>query len=71
MLNTIGAWLAAHPANRMQIVVCAFAEANVIAYEKALAAQLQPGWTCHPPAERRVLWHEGSSSSATGPGIDY
>ena len=43
VLDTIGAWLAAHPAGRMRIVVCAFAEADVIAYEKALAARLRPG----------------------------
>ena len=43
VLDTTGAWLAAHPAGRMRIVVCAFAEADVIAYEKALAARLRPG----------------------------
>ena len=43
MLDTIGAWLAAHPAGRMRIVVCAFAEADVIAYEKALAARSRLG----------------------------
>ena len=43
VLDTIEAWLAAHPAGRMRIVVCAFAEADVIAYEKALAARLRPG----------------------------
>ena len=43
VLDTIEAWLAAHPASRMRIVVCAFAEADVIAYEKALAARLRPG----------------------------
>ena len=43
VLDTIEAWLAAHPASRMRIVVCAFAEADVIAYEKALAARLRLG----------------------------
>lgn len=50
MLDTIGAWLAAHPAGRMRIVVCAFAEADVIAYEKALAARLRPGSDRTEPA---------------------
>ena len=39
VLDTIEAWLAAHPASRMRIVVCAFAEVDVIAYDKALAAR--------------------------------
>ena len=39
MLDTIEAWLGAHPASRMRIVVCAFAEADVLAYEEALAAR--------------------------------
>lgn len=43
VLDTIEAWLAAHPAGRMRIVVCAFAEVDVIAYEKALVARLRPG----------------------------
>ena len=43
VLDTIEAWLAAHPASRMRIVVCAFAEADVIAQEKALAPRLRLG----------------------------
>lgn len=37
VLDTIGRWLDRHPDSMLRIVICAFAEVDVRAYEAALA----------------------------------
>jgi len=38
VLSVIGRWLGEHPGSELRIVICAFADVDVAAYEEALAA---------------------------------
>jgi len=39
VLDTLDGWLRAHPESELRIVICAFADVDVAAYEAALSAR--------------------------------